>query len=148
MPDPDSQPPQPRAVSPARWLLMLLPTVIVISMGWFDGRMREEHRRFILTEELRRAKSASEMMEDRQPNAPWSEMSRQMLRMKQENRVMGTILNFVLIAALLLCFALGFLVEKWRRGRIKSVVWAFNYGFMILFGNLAVLVFFFTPNIR
>ena len=27
MPDPDPQPPQPRAVSPARWLLMLLPSV-------------------------------------------------------------------------------------------------------------------------
>ena len=27
MPDPDPQPPKPRAVSPARWLLMLLPSV-------------------------------------------------------------------------------------------------------------------------
>ena len=30
MPDPDPQPPQPRAVSPARWLLMLLPSVPII----------------------------------------------------------------------------------------------------------------------
>ena len=30
MPDPDPQPPKPRAVSPARWLLMLLPSVIVL----------------------------------------------------------------------------------------------------------------------
>ena len=27
MPDPDPQPPKPRAVSPARWLLLLLPSV-------------------------------------------------------------------------------------------------------------------------
>ena len=30
MPDPDPQPPKPRAVSPARWLLMLLPSVPMI----------------------------------------------------------------------------------------------------------------------
>ena len=30
MPDPDPQPPKPRAVSPARWLLMLLPSVLAI----------------------------------------------------------------------------------------------------------------------
>ena len=34
MPDPDPQPPQPRAVSPARWLLMLLPSVIMLAMLW------------------------------------------------------------------------------------------------------------------
>ena len=37
MPDPDPQPPKPRAVSPARWLLMLLPSVLMIGapvIGW------------------------------------------------------------------------------------------------------------------
>ena len=32
MPDPDPQPPQPRAVSPARWLLMLLPSAFMFTM--------------------------------------------------------------------------------------------------------------------
>jgi hypothetical protein len=30
MPKPDPQPPQPRAISPARWLLMLLPSVPIL----------------------------------------------------------------------------------------------------------------------
>ena len=31
MPAPDPQPPKPRAVSPARWLLLLLPSALVLS---------------------------------------------------------------------------------------------------------------------
>ena len=31
MPDPDPQPPQPRSTSPARWLLMLTPSVLTIA---------------------------------------------------------------------------------------------------------------------
>ena len=46
----------------------------------------------------------------------------------------------ILIAAPVLCFALGFLLEKWLRGKIASVLWALNYGFMILFAN-ALIVF-------
>ena len=37
--------------------------------------------------------------------------------------------------AVLVCFVLGFFVEKRLRGKIKSVVWAINYGFLILIGN-------------
>jgi len=31
MPDPDPQPPQPRSISPTRWLLMLTPSTLVIA---------------------------------------------------------------------------------------------------------------------
>ena len=31
MPEPDPQPPQPRPISPALWLQMLLPSVLVLS---------------------------------------------------------------------------------------------------------------------
>lgn len=54
----------------------------------------------------------------------------------------------VLAAAGMLCFALGFLLERWLRGATKSIVWAFNYGFMILIVNFAVWVLFFIPKLR
>ena len=46
MPDPDPQPPQPRAVSPARWLLMLLPSVPIFLAPWIaDAQSRLRHDR-------------------------------------------------------------------------------------------------------
>jgi len=63
-----------------------------------------------------------------------------MILVRTEFRVRDgiTTLWVVLAVAVLLCFALGFLVEKWLRGKIKSFAWAVNYGFMILFANCAV----------
>ena len=52
----------------------------------------------------------------------------------------GMVAMAILAAAPVLCFALGFLLEKWLRGKIASVLWALNYGFMILFAN-ALIVF-------
>lgn len=41
MPEPDPQPPQPRAVSPARWLLMLLPSVpMILTSEVVDAQVR------------------------------------------------------------------------------------------------------------
>ena len=37
MPVPDPQPPQPRAISPARWLLLLLPSVPILVMPWIKN---------------------------------------------------------------------------------------------------------------
>ena len=52
----------------------------------------------------------------------------------------------------ILCFVLGFWLEYWMRGKINSVVWAFNYGFMILLGNgvvlFAVCAAFFFPKLK
>ena len=110
MPDPDPQPPKPRAVFPIRWLLLLLPTVFVYS---------------------------SPMI---------------FLRLEFGSMDIGSILCFILATAVMLCFALGFLLEKWLRGEINSIVWALNYGFMILLGNgvvlFAVCAAFFFPKLR
>ena len=97
MPDPDPQPPKPRAVSPARWLLLLLPSALVLS-----------------------AVMIADALEERIEISGW---------------YVDAIPFFIVAVAVTLCFVLGFLLEKWLRGEIKSIVWAINYGFMILFGN-------------
>ena len=43
MPDPDPQPPKPRAVSPARWLLMLLPSVPILLSPWIGDALNTDH---------------------------------------------------------------------------------------------------------
>jgi len=44
MPDPDPQPPKPRAVSPARWLLMLLPSlVMLVTIQFSDEWLGSNH---------------------------------------------------------------------------------------------------------
>ena len=101
MPDPEPQPPKPRAIFPFRWLLLLLPTVLA---------------NFALPILLGTGKVV--------------------------------VFSVVLAAAAMLCFALGFLLERWLRGEIKSVVWAINYGFMILIVNFALWVLFFIPRLR
>ena len=50
-----------------------------------------------------------------------------------------TIALILFAFAVVLCFSLGFLAEKWRHESINSVVWALNYGFMVLTGNVLVL---------
>ncbi len=81
MPDPDPLPPQPRAVSPARWLLLLLPSVLAIATPRFIGPF---FRRFF-------HKRAGE----------WLDFRPEFLS---------------LVIATLLCFYLGFRLEKWRHG--------------------------------
>ena len=100
MPDPDPQPPQPRPVSTARWLLMLTPSVLVLSTLMILERMEGA-----------------------------------------DNGMRLEMISFVVLAlAVMLCFALGFLVEKWRRGKINSFVWALDYGFLILVVNGFIFV--------
>ena len=111
MPDPDPQPPKPRAVSPARWLLLLLPSVVAISTPLIGNAADYFH-----------------------------------IANSGDFFVPLLILN--LTVAMMLCFGLGFRLEKWRQGEIKSVVWALNYGFMILFGNFAVTCFLCFPKLR
>lgn len=42
MPEPDPQPPQPRPIHPARWLLMLVPSVLTIGAP-FVGMFARQH---------------------------------------------------------------------------------------------------------
>ncbi len=51
-----------------------------------------------------------------------------------------TLSFFNLPLAGILCFVLGFCLEYWLRGKINSVVWALNYGFMIFFVNSGAVV--------
>ena len=96
MPDPDPQPPKPRPVSPARWLLMLLPSVIVMATPLCSSLV------FI----NRKAGEPNYMM----------------------------LLWFPAIAAML-CFVLGFQLEKWRRGTLAEPERAIGFGFLILILN-------------
>lgn len=65
-------------------------------------------------------------------------------RLEANGETIGMSLGMIALAglaiAVTLCFALGFLVERWRHGKIKSLVWALDYGFLILVGN-ALIVF-------
>ena len=65
-------------------------------------------------------------------------------RMELRWQYVDLIMTRILAFAVMLCFVLGFRLEKWLRGEIKSIVWALNYGFMILLGNGVVLFAVFT----
>ena len=111
--------------------------------------MHEKHVHIVRTEELDWWKTASQMTEERRRSGPWAEKNPLKIRMEQERKVMDAIGRSVFAGATVLCFVLGFLVEKWRRGKIHSVVWALDYGFLILFGNLVVcLPLFVIPKIH
>ena len=95
MPEPDPQPPQPRDVSPARWLLMLLPSALLFVMPIIVG----EH----------------DPINGGNPYA-W----------------LG------LAIPLMLCFALGFMLEHWRRGENTNPFRSLGFGFLILLLNYVV----------
>ena len=52
MPDLDPQPPQPRPISAARWLLMLTPSVIVIFTLFFDSVLQSFHLSIVGTNRI------------------------------------------------------------------------------------------------
>ena len=99
MPDPDPQPPQPRAVSPARWLLLLLPSVPMLLMP-----------------------SQTETVGGSGPSEA------QISRLIQKGL-------FALVGAAALSFALGLLLEKWRRGSAENGFRAVCFGVAIFFIN-------------
>jgi hypothetical protein len=98
MPDPDPQPPQPHSVSAARWLLMLLPSVLAIAapfIGAFARRLYQ-HPNYRL---------------DFRPEL------------------------LCLAISTVLCFFLGFRLEKWRRGTSNDFEAAIGFGILILIVN-------------
>ena len=98
MPDPDPHPPKPRAVSPARWLLLLSPSALLIGLPLVAG------------------------LYDHRSVTGW-------------RNVFATLAFINLLVSPILCFVLGFCLEYWLRGRINSIVWAINYGFIIFSVN-------------
>ena len=98
MPDPDPQPPQPRAFSPACWLLMLTPSVLAIGAPFIGWAVR------------------------------W-------LRIYRSYGFDTTPELLCLAIAILLCFLLGFRLEKWRWGAASDWLRAVGYGLGILFLN-------------
>ncbi|MEO6788755.1 MAG: hypothetical protein ABI318_21750 [Chthoniobacteraceae bacterium] len=101
MPEPDPQPPKPRAVSPARWLLMLLPSVLVLSVPIIADTLNRFH-------------------------------------LADSEGFFGPMLTTYLAVVVMLCFGLGFRLDKWRHEKIESVARAVSYGFLILFVNLLI----------
>ena len=101
MPEPDPQPPHPRPISAARWLLLLTPSVLTIT-------------------------------------APLvADASSRALHMQVEKSLGAAIGISLLILALatVLCFVLGFLLEKWRGGDLRDWSRPIGYGFLILIVN-------------
>jgi len=101
MPEPDPQQPPPRLIHPARWLLMMVPAMLVIAVP---------------------------------PIAEaWARANHQ-----QGEPTLGTLIGLTLLnfwIAIVLCFVLGFLAERWRWGSIRNVLRAVGFGFLILFMN-------------
>jgi len=101
MPEPDPQPPQPRLISPARWLLMLTPSALAIA-------------------------------------APFvGEIGASAFGVRGE-RALGAVIFAALLTltvATVLCFVLGFLLEKWRGNNPRSWPRVIGCGFLILIVN-------------
>lgn len=49
--------------------------------------------------------------------------------------MIGILIGSLPFFAFVLCFVLGFLLEKWRRGEVESPVRAIGYGILIFFTN-------------
>jgi hypothetical protein len=99
MPEPDPQPLQPRLIHPVRWLLMMVPSMLVIAVP------------------------------------PIAEAWAHHQRSKQ---TFGDLIGLTLLnsmVAIVLCFVLGFLAERWRWGSIRNVLRVVGFGFLILFMN-------------
>lgn len=98
MPEPEPQPPQPHPVSAARWLLMLVPSVLATAAPLFPTAIQH-------------------------------------LFGKNSDLLITTMLILNLAVSVMLCFFLGFQLEKWRWGKAKAFERGIGFGVLILIAN-------------